>query len=125
MSYETNFLLALIISLAIEIPLLVILYRIIIPATRRSSSGSVIFTGFVATTTTLPYLWFILPCFIRTRFPYLVLSEILAILVEALLIEGIIRPGIFRSLLLAGLCNLASLILGAIFFDNISLLSSG
>ena len=81
MLYETRFLLALVTTCVIEIPVLIALVRHTfrndtLPLTR------IVFVGALCNALTLPYLWFVLPPFVNAAY-YLPCGEILVVLVEA------------------------------------------
>jgi hypothetical protein len=88
MLYETRFLLALITTWAIEIPVLIVLIRFIF---RDNSQPLVriIGIGALCTALTLPYLWFVLPPFVDAAY-YPLIGEILVFLVEAVILNRLL-----------------------------------
>jgi hypothetical protein len=110
MLYETRFLLALITTWAIEIPVLFALVRYVfrhrdLPVLRIFSAG------LICTALTLPYLWFVLPPFVDAAY-YLLIGEILVIVVEAVIIEQSLGTGWKQAGVCSVLMNAASFFLG-------------
>jgi hypothetical protein len=83
MLYETRFLLALITTWAIEIPVLIALIRFVF-RDKAIPIIKIIGIGALCTALTLPYLWFILPPYVDAAY-YVMIGETLVFLVEALL----------------------------------------
>lgn len=88
MLYETCFLLALVVALAIEVPVLIALVRVVF----RNSELSlirIIVSGVLCTAVTLPYLWFVLPPYVDAAyFPFV--GEALVVAVEALILNRLL-----------------------------------
>lgn len=99
MLYETRFLLALITTWAIEIPVLIALVRI---AFRKKDITLVTIAGVGAlcTALTLPYLWFVLPPFVDAAY-YPLIGEVLVVIAEAVLLNRLLGLDIKR----AGVCS--------------------
>lgn len=110
MLYETRFLLALVTTWAIELPVLFTLIRFAfrdrtIPPMRILSAGA------LCTALTLPYLWFVLPPYIDAAY-YPLVGEVLVIVVEAFVISRILGLETRRAAICSVLMNAASFILG-------------
>ena len=108
--YETRFLLALVTTWVIEIPVLVALLRYVfrdkaLPLTK------IIFTGVLCTALTLPYLWFVLPPYVDAAY-YLLIGECLVVLVEAVILNRLLGLGWKRAAICSVLMNAASFFLG-------------
>lgn len=71
-----------------------------------------LFTGFLASFATLPYVWFVLPVFIQPTFTYVLVSELSVTLIESLIICSLLKVGYNRSMLISVACNLASFLAG-------------
>lgn len=84
MLYETRFLLALVTTWAIEIPVLIVLIRFIFQD-KTLPLARIIGIGGLCTALTLPYLWFALPPFVDAAY-YPFIGEVLIILVESLIL---------------------------------------
>jgi hypothetical protein len=111
-TYEEQFLIALLFTLLIEVPILFAMARF---AFRLRAIGmpKLIITGVLASSLTLPCLWFIAPAILGA--PYaLIVGEILVFLVEAGIYALVLRIGIRRALLISFIANLASLALGLV-----------
>ena len=70
--------------------------------------------GVLPSLLTLPYLWFIVPLFVRGRVLYPLTSEISAFLVETVAIALLSGFGIKRSAILSLLCNASSYVVGLV-----------
>lgn len=110
MLYETRFLLALVTTWTIEIPILIALIRVVfrdktLPLTK------IIGTGALCTAFTLPYLWFILPPYVDAAY-YVQIGETLVFLVEAFILNRLLglRPAV--ALVCSFVMNMASFLLG-------------
>lgn len=112
MLYETYFLLALITTWAIEIPILIALIRF----TFRNTSirlSRIIGIGALCTALTLPYLWFVLPLFVDMAY-YMAIGEVLVFLVEALILNRLLGLDPKRALICSFVMNAASFLLGLV-----------
>jgi hypothetical protein len=85
MLYETRFLLALVTTWAIEIPVLLVLIRIVF-RDKAQPLVRIIYIGGFCTAITLPYLWFVLPPFIDAAY-YPLIGETLVFLTEAAILN--------------------------------------
>jgi hypothetical protein len=110
MLYETSFLLALIITWAIECPVLLALLRLVFRE-REIPPGAILFAGALCTALTLPYLWFVLPPFVDPAY-YPLIGEALVVLVEAALLNRLLGLDAGRSLACSIAMNAASYVLG-------------
>lgn len=111
MAYEITFLKALLVTIFIETSVLFALFKLIYKA-EKVSNWLLLLTGILATFATLPYLWFILPFFIKTKLWYIITSEVSAILIESLFIMGLLRTNYPKALLVSAICNSASFLIG-------------
>ena len=110
MLYETRFLLALITTWAIEIPVLLALIRVVF---RNNTVPilKIIGTGALCTALTLPYLWFVLPPFVDAAY-YIVIGETLVFLAEALILNRLLGLSLEKAAACSFVMNLASFLLG-------------
>ncbi len=111
MAYEITFLKALLLTIFIETTLLFALFKLIYKE-EKVSNWILLLTGILATFATLPYLWFILPYFIKTKLWYIITSEVAAILIESLIIMGLLRTNYSKALVVSAICNAASFLIG-------------
>jgi len=110
MFYETQFLLALVTTLCIEIPVLVALIRFAfrdraLPLTR------IIGVGALCTALTLPYLWFVLPPYVDAAY-YPLIGETLVVIVEAVVLNRALELEPKRAVICSFTMNAASFLLG-------------
>ncbi len=110
MIYETKFLISLALTLIIEVPLVVLMVKYIIKL-REVSLWKIIFVAFLASATTLPYLWFVIPPYVDARF-YILYGEIFVVVTEAFIYNQLLKLNIIKALLLSITVNLISYYLG-------------
>jgi hypothetical protein len=116
--YFQKFLIGLITTILIETIILIISVRIILKVGKEQLSHSLlIFTGIICSFATVPYLWFVLPFYFRTKPYYLffIVGEVSVTLIESIIIYFVLRLDYKRSLLVSVLCNAISLVFGLIF----------
>jgi hypothetical protein len=113
MDYELLFFQSLLLTVSIETVILCLFFRLVIKLENVNISRLVI-TGVIASLTTLPYLWFILPNYIDQRIWYVFIGESFAVIVETLIIGVILRVNFFKSFLGSLTCNMISFLTGLI-----------
>lgn len=111
-SYELMFLKALITTVIIEVLVLLGLWKLLF---KKEKLEKVIFFGIVASTLTLPYVWFVFPVFFR-GFGWIIFAELFAFLAESLIYKMSFSISWKIALVISFICNLASLLLGLIIF---------
>lgn len=113
-SYAVDFLIALVLTLLIELPVLWVLargaFRLKAVSTRR-----LLGVGALGSLLTLPVLWFVLPAFLSPA-AAIALGEALAVLAEALLLWRLLPARPLVAVVLSLAANLASFLLGRLFF---------
>jgi hypothetical protein len=110
MLYETRFLLALVTTWAIEIPVLIALIRFVF-RDRPLPLSRMLFAGLLCTSLTLPYLWFVLPPFVDAAY-YPLTGEALVIVVEAVLLNLLLGLDLKQAGACSFTMNAASFLLG-------------
>ena len=119
MLYEYEFLISLAFTLFIEVLTLYILIRCFCKdESVKISNSLLLFTGFLSSFATLPYLWFIIPLFIKTRSQYMVFGEFFVILLESLIIFFLLSVNLKKSLSISLICNILSFLMGLILLNN-------
>lgn len=122
--YEHQFIFSLLLTLVVEIPVLLVVVRLLLKREKeRLPVALLLFAGFFATFATLPYVWFLFPFFIRVHIPYVIASEMFALIMEALFYLFILRISLKKAFLLSLFCNAASFLIGELVKFFISLLS--
>ena len=107
MNYELSFLKSLILTVFIETLVLWILTRTF--EKKKAFPVSVILiAGFFASFATLPYLWFIVPVFIKQPVPYSIICELFAVVVESIILFGFLKIAYHKCLLFSAICNIVS-----------------
>jgi hypothetical protein len=114
MSYEQDFLISLLITLAIEIPVAIVIIRFLYKH-KDIRIPAIVFTGLLATSLTLPYLWFILPIYNFNKNVYVILGEILVMIVEAIIYKQLLKIKWSEAIITSLLANLSSVTLGRLF----------
>lgn len=112
MLYETRFLLALVTTWAIEIPVLIALIHFGfrergIPLTTIAGVGT------LCTALTLPYLWFVLPPFVDAAY-YPLIGEALVVGVEAVVLNRVLRLEAKRAAVCSLVMNAVSFVMGLV-----------
>jgi len=111
MSYEQKFLVALFLTLIVEVPLVLFFVRYIYKH-KNIGISNIIFIGILASALTLPYLWFVLPTFISNQVAYQIIGEFLVILIEASIYYKLLKLKTAEALLVSLVANIASVVLG-------------
>lgn len=110
MLYETRFLLALVTTWAIEIPVLITLIRFVF-RDKTIPIIKIIGTGALCTALTLPYLWFILPPYVDAAY-YVIIGETLVFLAETLILSRLLGISGKVAMICSFLMNTASFVFG-------------
>lgn len=113
MNYELLFLKSLFLTVFIETVILCLFFRFVVKI-ENTSIKRLIITGLIASLTTLPYLWFILPNYINQKIWYVIIGESFAVLFETLIIGVILRVNLLKSFLSSLTCNMISFLTGFI-----------
>jgi hypothetical protein len=111
MDYELSFLKALFLTIFIETSVLFLLFKIVY-RTSKINNWILLLTGILASMATLPYLWFIIPLFVKTRLYYIVIGEVSVTAIESIIIWGILRTNYTKALIASVLCNTTSFLIG-------------
>ncbi len=109
-SYAVDFLIALVLTLLIELPVLWVLARGVfklagVPTRRLLGVGA------LGSLLTLPVLWFVLPAFLSPA-AAIAVGEVLAVVIEALLLWRLLPARPLVAVVLSLAANLASFLLG-------------
>nr|WP_321355497.1 hypothetical protein [uncultured Draconibacterium sp.] len=111
--YEKDFISALLITILAEVICFFILIRSpYFKEIRKNGWPKMLAVVALATITTLPYLWFILPAFVSDKLWYHIIGEIGVVVIESLIFFLFFKIHYRKMLLLAFLCNLFSYLLG-------------
>jgi len=113
MQYEIAFLFSLLFTVIIETIILLILA---ICLKLKNGKIELIFLGIIASSLTLPYLWFVLPFFLQSYLVYVIVGEISVTLIEALFYMFVLKTSFKDALILSVVCNAVSFCLGLIIF---------
>ncbi|MBP1908472.1 hypothetical protein [Methanolobus bombayensis] len=111
MLYEYRFLVSFFLTLLIETSILFLLIRNYFKIDDISNS-LVLFAGIIASFSTLPYLWFLLPQFITSYNILVVAGETSVILAEGVIYYYVLKVTAKRAFALSFVCNLISFITG-------------
>ena len=117
MSYELQFIQALVCTVSAEVIMGWVLKRTL-PHLFKIDLKTWLFCITVATATclTLPYLWFVLPAFIHDRTPYIIIGEILVTLIEGLFYQFTLKLSPAKAQLFSLILNAFSFTLGLFIF---------
>jgi hypothetical protein len=113
MEYESLFLISLLLTVVIETIVMLVYFRL----TKSTIKPlPILFTAWIASFSTLPYLWFILPVFIWDNTLYVVVSELTAFVLETFIIKGILKTNALHAICCSLACNATSFLLGLLIF---------
>lgn len=111
MSYGLYFLLSVLTTLVIEVPVLFLVSKYLLKAKIRTKE--VLYWGVLVNLLSLPYLWFVFPLFIPARY-YILIGEILVFLIEAVVLSQALKISFKNTLIMSFPANLASYLAGLI-----------
>lgn len=97
---------------------LIILAFFSFPNNNRNSLVSVkriILTGLVASGTTLPFVWYVIPLFIQNRTNLIIIAELFAFIVEIPIIKRFLRISWRKAMIVSLLANSTSFLFGYLF----------
>ncbi|MFZ5392177.1 MAG: hypothetical protein ACOZAR_03180 [Patescibacteria group bacterium] len=115
MDFYGLFFVALILTIVIETIAMVIVLKWTKKNNWDIAWNKIIFTGFLASFATLPYLWFVWPTVFAGK--YMILSgEIFVTLVEIVIIKFSLPVNWKTAVILSVICNLSSYLIGKLFF---------
>jgi hypothetical protein len=109
--YEKLFLFSLLLTLIVEIPVAVLLVKYFFKD-KEIKISKIIFTGFLASTLTLPYFWFVLPAYVFNRSLYIVIGEVLIILIETIIYKQVLGLKLSKAFVVSLIANISSILLG-------------
>ncbi len=107
---EKLFLPALFLTILLETGVLYLTLRILFKE-RAFSLPRLLFAGFFASFSTLPYLWFVLPLWMNSKY-YLGVGEGGAVVIEALFFKQFLDVGWKQAFLISVLANFISYFVG-------------
>jgi hypothetical protein len=106
-----DFLKALMLTILIESLILFIIFNTWLKAF-PVSNNRLLFTGIICSFATLPYVWFVLPVFIKPQLPYVIVAELSVMIIEAFIIRNLMDLQLRKALFASVLCNVCSFIIG-------------
>ncbi|MEM0465901.1 MAG: hypothetical protein QXW97_04355 [Candidatus Pacearchaeota archaeon] len=112
MLYETKFLVSLILTLFIEVPIVLIFLNFILPKIKLYKK---LLIPILATSLTLPYLWFIFPIYIEYPF-YIILGEVTVFLIESLIYWQFLPINLKKAMIISFVANISSFFFGLLLF---------
>lgn len=111
-----RFLIALVVTLIIEISMLLIIAK---KWCKKAFSGiktsQIVGAGFLASSTLLPYLWFVFPFFFEDRLVLAAVGETIVVLGETLIYILVLKLNLKTAILASVCCNAVSWSLGETF----------
>jgi hypothetical protein len=107
MNYEVSFLKSLVLTVFIETLVLWILTRFF-EKKKAFPVSMILIAGFFASFATLPYLWFIVPVFIKEPVFYSIICELFAVVLESFILFGFLKIAYNKCLLFSAVCNIVS-----------------
>ncbi len=118
MIYEYQFLQSLTVTITIEILILFILIRFLFKLKKEEITNSYLFfTGFICSFATLPYLWFLLPLFLKTRMNYMIIGESSVVILETIILYYLLKISFKNCLIISFICNATSFLIGILILN--------
>lgn len=119
--FKYDFLMSLILTIVIELLVLFWITRKVFKIRiEEKSDKDLMLAGIMASFSTLPYLWFVLPLFIDSGTSYFTLvGEILVFVIETIIYYFLLKISIKKCAIISFLCNLTSFFIGLIVFNFI------
>ena len=120
-SYERQFLIAWLITILVETPLLVLCFQFQLagsdnrPPLRRLIAASVF-----SSSATLPLLWFVWPAWIDSASAWIVSGELFAVAAEGAFYWIFLACSFTRAMLISFACNLTSFLTGLMYFGYLA-----
>ncbi|BFT94678.1 hypothetical protein MNSC_06860 [Minisyncoccus archaeophilus] len=111
MQYEDQFLLSLILTLVIEIPVILFLVRYLYQD-KRIGILKIVSGGVIASCLTLPYLWFIFPYYIRDWNTLFLIGESVIVCIEAIIYINYLEIKPLKAFTLSLIANAISVVIG-------------
>jgi len=113
MGYERLFLFSICFTIAVETAVLFLMVRKIYGIDAKKIPGALLFfSGFFASFATLPYLWFLLPAFLKDYWLLVVAGEAGVFLIEAAFYKFTLGIDAKKAIAISAACNAASFFLG-------------
>lgn len=109
MSYGLYFLLSLLLTLIVEIPILFLTAKYLLKI--KIKDKEILYWGVFVNLFSLPYLWFIFPLFLSPP-NYILIGEILVVMIELVILLKVLKINFKNAFILSLLTNLLSYIVG-------------
>lgn len=114
MEIKFLFLIALAITILIETGVLFLIVRKFFNIKKDVIEDKMLlFSGFITSFSTISYLWFVLPLFLKN---YTLIGELLVFIVEAIMYMFILKLSLKKATLISFFCNATSYFLGNLIF---------
>ncbi|MFA6252206.1 MAG: hypothetical protein WCX74_02290 [Candidatus Paceibacterota bacterium] len=111
MTYGFFFFLSLLLTLAVELPIIFFLVKIL--SKEKIRTKEILYWGSFASLFSIPYLWFIFPLFFSSH-NYILIGEFLVVLIEAFIYVKGLKVSFKNAIVLSIVANIASYLLGLI-----------
>ena len=111
MLYDQKFLFSLLLTLIVEIPIAVFFVRRFYKY-KEIKISKIVFVGFIVSTLTLPYFWFVLPVYISSRSLYIFFGEALIIIIETIIYNQFLKLKLSKAFIVSLVANIVSIFLG-------------
>jgi len=117
LNYIGEFGIALLITSVVETITLMALIRFVFKVSAREiRADRIIGVGILASALTLPYVWFVIPNCIPSRFWFVVIAELFALTIETIIYRKLLEFRWIMALTLSLVCNVLSFCSGLILF---------
>ena len=109
MSYGFYFFLSLLLTLAVEIPVLFVAAKYFLKI--KIQAKEILYWSVFVNLFSLPYLWFVFPLFISSH-NYILIGEILVVLIETIILLKVLKINFKNAIILSLIANIASYLVG-------------
>ena len=111
MSFGVYFVLSLLLTLLVEIPVLLAAARYLLRI--KVQTKEILYWGFFVNLFSFPYLWFVFPLFISSH-NYIYIGEGLVVLIESIILMKVLKTNLKNTFILSLIANLASYLTGIV-----------
>lgn len=113
MSYGFFFFLSLLLTLAVEIPVLFFSAKYLLKL--KTQAKEILYWSVFVNLFSLPYLWFVFPLFI-TSHNYILIGEVLVVLIESIILLKVLKINFKNAIILSVIANVVSYLAGLVVF---------
>jgi len=114
MTYGIYFLISILLTITVEIPVLFFSIKYIIKIKRQKKE--IFYWGVFVNLFSLPYLWFVFPLFIKSNL-YILIGEILVVIIESFIYLKVLKTNFKNAFILSLIANTMSYLAGNVMLE--------